>query len=151
MKTLHLRNLLLVIILLSSSSFIRVGQGATIPSGATLVVRMDHGISSDDRIGTTFSATLDQNVMLNGRAMLRAGTRASGTVTASRQNRQRSGPLTVTLATLSQNGRTLPIRTDAVQPRGRTARELRNGTPVGRTIVAVGTRVTFRLAQPLHL
>jgi len=121
----------------------------TIPAGATLVVRTHHAVFSQDRIGTSFTASLEHDVTVNGKAVLRAGTQLAGMVTASRPNR-RSRPLTLGLTALWISGRAFPIKTDGVEPRVRSAGPV-HGVEGTSSVVAVGTKLTFHLAQPLQL
>jgi hypothetical protein len=129
--------------------------GATIPAGTTLLVRTIDRISSHDRVGRTFSAQLDQNVAVKGSALLKAGTKVFGKIEASRANPHRSAPLTLSLTQLSNNGRMISIKTDSFQPEskatiGRQA-QIRGGFSVGSSILAPGTKMEFRLAQPVNL
>ena len=128
---------------------------ATIPAGAPLVVRTAGGISSHATPGRTFTAKLDQDVVINGDVVLRAGTFVSGIIESSRGSRSTtsSEPLTLDLTAVSLNGRMVPIKTTAgVQPlnRAKTTRQSRGSFTVGEKIFPAGTRLEFRLAQPIH-
>jgi hypothetical protein len=50
---------------------------ATIPAGTTLLVRTNQTISSNDPVGKTFSAQLANDVVVAGKVVLRAGTKAA--------------------------------------------------------------------------
>jgi hypothetical protein len=78
---------------------------ATIPTGTKLIVRTVDNISSHDRVGRTFTAQLDHDVTVNGKAVLRAGTRAFGKVESSQVNPRKFSPLIVNLTGISVNGR----------------------------------------------
>ncbi|MFZ3376651.1 MAG: hypothetical protein WA183_13960 [Chthoniobacterales bacterium] len=129
--------------------------GATIPAGTTLVVRTVVRISSHDRVGRTFNAQLDQDVTVKSSALLKAGTKVSGKIEASRANSRKSAPLTLSLTQVSNNGRMISIKTDSFQPESKstTARQaqMRGGFSVGSSTVAPGTKMEFRLAQPVNL
>jgi hypothetical protein len=128
---------------------------ATIPAGTPLVVRTAGAISSHATPGRSFSAKLDQDVVINGNVVLRAGTRFSGIIASSRGSRSTtsSKPLTLNLTAVSARGRMVPIKTTgSVQPKAaKTTRQSRGGFSFGESIFPVGTRLEFRLAQPLHL
>ena len=128
---------------------------ATIPAGTPLVVRTTGAISSHATPGRSFSAKLDQDVVINGNVVLRAGTQFSGTIQTSRGSRSTtsSKPLTLNLTAVSARGRMVPIKTTgSVQPKAaKTTRQSRGGFSFGESIFPVGTRLEFRLAQPLHL
>ena len=147
---------LLVLILICAGAATQSSLlAATIPAGTPLIVRTAGGISSHATPGRTFTAKLDQDVVINGDVVLRAGTLVSGIIESSRGSRSTtsSEPLTLDLTAVSSNGRIVPIKTTAgVQPlnRVKTTRQSRGGFTVGEKIFPAGTRLEFRLAQPLH-
>ncbi len=51
-------------------------NAATIPAGTTITVRTLSSISSTDRVGRTFGAQVDQDVVVNGKVLVKAGTKA---------------------------------------------------------------------------
>ena len=129
-------------------------SAATVPAGTTLVVRTTDAISSHDRVGKTFTAQLDQDVVVQGKVALPAGTKVFGRVETSRGNQRSSNPLTVNLTSISIGGRTIPIKTDGafqLEAKPKTARQAATGVSVGPFRVAPGTKMQFRLAQPLNL
>jgi hypothetical protein len=130
-------------------------SAATVPPGTTLVVRTMDVISSHEKVGRTFTAQLDQDIVVKGKVLLPAGTKVLGRVEASRANaRTTSSPLTLNLTGVSSNGRTVPIKTvSGVQPKikAKTAQQSRAGVSVGASTVPAGTKIEFRLAQPLNL
>jgi hypothetical protein len=141
---------------IASCAWIATSFAATIPAGATLVVRTTDAISSHEKVGKTFTAQLDQDVTVNGKAVLRAGTKVFGKIEASRANRRQSAPLTLNLTGVSVNGRTVPIKTtEGFEPedtsKPRTTRGARTGVSAGSFTVPSGTKMQFRLAQPLNL
>ena len=117
--------------------------------------RQTGAISSHATPGRTFTAKLDQDVVINGNAALRAGTQFSGIIASSRGSRSTtsSQPLTLNLTAVAANGRMVPIKTTGgVQPHAaKTTRQSRGGFSYGESIFPAGTRLEFRLAQPLHL
>src|SRR5260370_28580727 len=112
-------------------------------------------ISSHERVGRTFTAQLDQDIVVKGKVLLPAGTKVLGTVEASRANSHTStSPLTLNLTGVSSNGRTVPIKTvSAVQPqdKAKTARQSRAGVSLGTSTFPSGTKMEFRLAEPLNM
>jgi len=129
-------------------------SAATVPAGTTLVVRTGATISARDRVGRTFVTQLDQNVAVQGKTLLSAGTKALGKVETSQADSRRPDPLSVNLTSISIGGQTVPIKTDGafqLEAKPRTARQMRHGVSVGSFTVPSGTKMQFRLAQPLNL
>jgi hypothetical protein len=125
---------------------------ATIPAGTTLVVRTLETIHSNDRVGRTFTARLDQDVAVNGKAVLRAGTKVRGRIEVSQRNPHDSRPLTLNLTDVSVNGQTIPIKTvSGFQVKNKAIGARPGGISVGPFITPHGTRMEFRLAQPLDV
>jgi hypothetical protein len=144
------------LVLLAISSVWFVAQSAfaaTIPAGTTLVVRTTGPISSHEKVGNTFTAQLDQNVTVKGKVLLAAGTKVLGTIEASRANaRSTSSSLTLNLTGVSTEGRMVAIKTvSGVQPQipHTTARQSRTGVSAGKSTVPAGTKLEFKLAQPV--
>jgi hypothetical protein len=143
-----------VLTAIASYAWIASSLAATIPAGTTLVVRTLNSIHSTDRVGRTFTAQLDQDVAANGKAMLRAGTKLFGKIEASQANPRNSQPLMLNLTGISVNGRTIPIKTvsgfqlENVAKRG-SARA--RGMSVGPFVAPHGTKMEFRLAQPVNI
>ncbi|HWM23698.1 MAG TPA: hypothetical protein VNP98_02665 [Chthoniobacterales bacterium] len=65
---------------ISAASF---SGAATIPAGTPLVARILEPISSHERVGTPFKAELEQDVVIKGKVVLRAGTPVTGVVETS--------------------------------------------------------------------
>ncbi len=122
---------------------------ATIPAGTTLSVSTASSISSQDPVGRTFAAQLDQDVAVKGNVLLKAGTKAFGKIKSSRANPRKSEPLTLELTSISVNGRNVAVRTHSVQPGSppRTGRQARYGFTAGTLTVTPGTKMQFQLAQ----
>ena len=147
---------LLVLILVGAGAATQASLfAATVPAGTPLIIRTANGISSHATPGRTFTAKLDQDVVTNGNVLLRAGTRFSGIIASSRGSRSTtsSQPLTLNLTGVAANGRMVPIKTTGgMQPQAaKTTRQSRGGFSYGESIFPAGTRLEFRLAQPLHL
>src|SRR5438552_11492461 len=101
-----------IVTAIASCVWIAASFAATVPAGTTLVVRTLNTIQSTDRVGRTFTAQLDQDVAVNGKLVLRAGTKFDGKIESSKANSFRSGPLVLNLTDVFVNGRTVPIITD---------------------------------------
>jgi len=128
--------------------------GATVPAGATLVVRTNGAISSHANPGNNFSGTLDQTVLSKGSVLLRAGTPVSGVITTSRGSRSttRSEPLTLNLTAVSVDGRAVSIRTKSLEPHlAKATRSARGSFTFGESVLPAGTRLEFHLSQPVNL
>jgi len=128
-------------------------NAATIPAGTTLTVRTVSLVSSKDAVGKIFEAKIDQDVSINGKVLLKAGTKAFGRVQASRANPRKSEPLTLDLTSISVNGRNVPIKTNSFQPGSspRTGRQAQFGHTAGTLLVSPGTKMQFQLVQPVTL
>jgi hypothetical protein len=127
-------------------------SAATVPAGTALVVQTLNAVSSTDAPGTRFAAALANNVTVNGKVVLKAGTKLSGKIETSRRTASSSQKLTVNLTEVQAGGRAVPIKTTG-------ARELSNdfktkrgvGVSRGAYTVPTGARLEFQLAQPLSL
>ena len=128
-------------------------NAATIPAGTTLTVSTVSLITSQDAVGSSFEAKLAQNVSVKGSVLLKAGTKAFGKVRSSRRNPRKSEPLSVELASVSVNGRNVPVKTNNVEPHGppQTARQAHYGHTAGTTVVNPKTLLRFQLLQPVTL
>ena len=144
----------LFLALFSASVAAATSFGATVPAGTPIVVRTNAAISSHATPGQHFTGVLDQNLAANGGVVLKAGTHVSGIIQASRGSRSTtsSSPLTLALTAVAANGRMVPIKTASVEPQGaKTTRSSRGSFSFGENLFPAGTRLEFRLAQPLHL
>src|SRR5437763_16632286 len=95
---------LLVWILVGGSALTQSSLlAATVPAGTPIIVRTAGAISSHATPGRTFTARLDQDIAINGNRLLRAGTRVSGIIQASRGSRSTtsSQPLTLNLTAVA--------------------------------------------------
>jgi len=124
-------------------------NAATIPAGTTLAVRTTSSISSQDPVGRTFAAQLNQDVAVKGKVVVKAGTKAFGKIHSSRANPRKSEPLTLEVTSISVNGRNVAVKTNSVQPGSspRTARQARYGHTAGTLLVSPGTKMQFQLAH----
>jgi hypothetical protein len=143
-----------ILIAIASCVWISSSFAATIPAGTTLIVRTLNTIHSNDRVGRTFNAQLDQDVAVNGKTVLRAGTKVSGKIEASQANPRNSKPLTLNITSLSIAGRSVPVKTAGgfvLENKAKVGRAKLAGVSVGPFVAPHGTKMEFRLAQPLNL
>ena len=145
-----IRNKFVAVITITCACFmVSSVNAATIPAGTTLAVRTTSSISSQDPVGRTFAAQLNQDVAVKGKVVVKAGTKAFGKIKSSRANPRKSEPLTLELTSISVNGRNVAVRTNSVQPGSppRTAKQARHGFTAGTLVVSPGTKMQFQLAQ----
>ena len=128
-------------------------NAATIPAGTTITVRTLSSISSTDRVGRTFGAQIDQDVAVNGKALLKAGTKAILRIQSSQAIRRASKPLTLNLASISVNGRDLAVKTNSFEPGSpKTVHGKRAGQiSVGPFVVQHGSKMQFQLTEAVTL
>jgi hypothetical protein len=124
-------------------------QAATVPAGTPIVVQTNAPISTHATPGNHFTATLEQSV-----GGIRGGAHCQGIIRTSRGSRSTTStsPLTLVLTAISTNGRMIKIKTDSVQPQGAHTTSTRRGSfSFGEDVFPAGTRLEFRLTQPVNL
>jgi hypothetical protein len=128
-------------------------SAATIPAGTTLMVSTVSLITSKDVVGRSFEAKLAQDVSINGKVLLKAGSKAFGKIASSRYNPRKNEPLTVELTSVSVNDHKVAVKTNAFQPGSSpvTARQARYGHTAGTLTINPGTKMQFQLLQPVTL
>ena len=128
-------------------------NAATIPAGTTLSVSAVSSFSSKTAVGRSFEGKLAQDVSVNGRVLLKAGSKAFGKIASSRSNPRKNDPLTVELTAVSVNGRNVAVKTNAFQPGhpAMTGRQSRHGFTAGTLVITPGTLMQFQLLQPVTL
>jgi hypothetical protein len=112
----------------------------TIPAGTVLAVRMVDGVSSKDKQGKKFSATLDSDLSVNGAVVLQAGTKFYGTVQSSQQARRYTGQseLKLQLTQLTAGSTSVPIMTGNYASSGaRSGGKVARGAAAGAAIGAI--------------
>jgi hypothetical protein len=128
-------------------------HAATIPAGTTVTVSTVSQFSSKTVVGRSFEAKLAQDVSVNGRVLLKAGSKAFGKIASSRYNPRKNDPLTAELTSVSVNGRNVAVKTNAFQP-GQgpvTGRQARYGHTGGTLLINPGTLMQFQLLQSVTL
>ena len=128
-------------------------NAATLPAGTTITVSAVSSFSSKTAVGRSFEGKLAQDVSVNGRVVLRAGSKAFGKIASSRRDPRRNNPLTVELTSISVNGRNVSVKTNAFQPGHptTTGRQARYGFTAGTLVITPGTLMQFQLLQPVTL
>jgi len=131
----------------SAASF---SMAATIPAGTILMARTAEPVSSHERVGAPFKAELEQDVVVKGKILLRAGTPVIGVVDGSLRPPS-SGALRLNLKAISVNGRSVPVHTTGAYRLDRF--KTKRGVSVsGRDWnFPYRTRIAFQLAQPINL
>ena len=121
----------------------------TIPAGTTLMVKTLNTISTKDAVGKQFAAQLDQDIVVKGTVVARAGTKLIGKVETS--TKVGSSPLTLNLTAIAVQGRTIPIKTTGAYKPESTARGRRRQVTSRDFILPVGAKMQFQLAQPVTI
>ena len=86
----------------------------TIPAGTPFHVRLNEGVSaSKSEPGTTFSASLADPVVVNGKTVLPQGARVVGRVVDARESGRVKGraTLSLVLTSVERNGKSVPVET----------------------------------------
>ena len=128
-------------------------KAAAIPAGTTFSVSAVSAFSSKTVPGRSFEGKLAQDVSVNGRVVLKAGTKVFGKIATSRSDPRKNNPLTVELTSISMNGRNVAVKTNRFQPGHPTftGRQAQYGHTVGTTVVSPGMLMQFQLLQAVTL
>jgi hypothetical protein len=128
-------------------------NAATLPAGTTITVSTVSAFSSKTVVGRSFEGKLAQDVSVNGRVLLKAGSKVFGKIASSRYNPRKNDPLTVELTSVSVNGRNVAVKTNAFQPGSPpvTGRQAQYGHTAGTLVITPGTLMQFQLLQPVTL
>lgn len=143
-----------------------------LPEGTPIPIRLQNPLSSaSSHAGDTFSATIDEPVVIDGQTLLARGTPATGRVleakpsASSRGSSLEPGYLRIVLVSLKIGGRPVMIETSSIFVKG-GSREERNpvtGKPSGAgqedkdrnkdkdIVFGIDRRLNFRLAQTVDL
>ncbi len=124
----------------------------TLPAGTLLSVRLNEAISTDGLgQGSTFTARLDEPILVDGRTVLAPGANVVGRVESAQASSasDRRGYLCMTLNSIEVGGRDLSLSTSTLFAKGTTAERLRRDKLAVR--LEQGRHLTFRLTEPLSL
>ena len=145
-----MKNLLVCLVVIGAGiSAASITSAATLPAGTPILVQTNAPISTHATPGNHFTATVTQD--LDG---VPRGAQCRGTIQASRGSRSTtsSSPLTLVLSSISANGHTVKIKTSSVMPQGAHTTSTRRGSfSFGEDVFPAGTRLEFRLSQPVNL
>lgn len=88
-----------------------------IPAGAAIYVRLQQPLSSSTaQTGQSFSAVLDEPLMVDNQPLVPQGAAVTGKVVTARESGRlhNAGYLRITLSSITLNGKTLPLETNSV-------------------------------------
>jgi hypothetical protein len=134
-----------------------------LPEGTPIPIRLQSPLSSGSaNAGDTFSATIDEAVVIDGQTLLPRGTSATGRVLeakpaasgrgssagGSQGDPGEAGYLRIVLVSVNVGGRTVTIETSSIFAKGGSHDE-RN--PARNIVFGVDRRLNFRLAQTVDL
>jgi hypothetical protein len=140
----------------ASISVLAVGSsfGAMVPAGTALAVRTLRPFTSIDTPGRPVPMELANDVVIGKKVILAAGTKINGEVVTSKRMQMSKQTLMVDITGAQVHGRTVAIKTTgAVNPGNPFARTTRRGVAVSTYSyqIPAGTKLQFRLAQPLEI
>ena len=98
-------------------------QPVSIPAGTPISIRLQQSVSSASaRAGDHFDATLDQALVVNGKTIAPRGVPVVGRVVQARHSGRLHNPgyLRLTLASISMEGKSVPVLTSSVAVQGRS-------------------------------
>jgi len=143
-----------------------------LPEGTPIPIRLQSALSSaSSHAGDTFSATIDEPVVIDGQTLVARGTSATGRVLevkpaarsrgGSRESALEPGYLRIVLVSLNAGGKAVMIETSSIFAKG-GSREERNSPPGAASgasqkdrdkdiVFGVDRRLNFRLAQTVDL
>jgi hypothetical protein len=105
----------------------------SIPAGTPIYIRLQSSLSSKSaRPGDAFEAVIDEPIVLNGETIVPRGAQATGRVVEAKPSGRlhASGYLRLTLASITVNGRAVPVETSSVFAKG-GAHKKRNLAMIG--------------------
>jgi hypothetical protein len=122
-----------------------------LPAGTLLTVQLKSAApGADASSGGTFTATLDQAVLIDGKPLFPRGAAVEGRVESagSSQMKRGRGYLRLTLSSVDFNGRGIPLQTSSLFIKN-NAGNANGGEPI--LELGGGRRLTFRLTQPCSI
>jgi hypothetical protein len=124
-----------------------------LPSGTLLSVHLNAAISSGDRAqDLSFTASLDDPIVIDGRTVVARGANVNGRVESAQSSAQSDGRgyLCLTLDSIEVGGRDLPVSTATLFAKGLTQEHSGRVKKLS-VLVEQGRHLTFRLTSPLSL
>ena len=126
----------------------REKKAVTVPAGTVMMVKTGEKVSSSDKAGRNFSATLEANLLAGDDVVAKAGTQVYGQVVGSKKVGRgivvQHSDLVLTLTQINIEGTLYPIQTGSFS-------ENSTGVILKRSSVVVpaGSILQFSLAQPV--
>ena len=123
-------------------------KAITVPAGTVMMVKTGEQVSSSDKAGRNFSATLEANLLAGDDVVAKAGTQVYGQVVGSKKVGRgivvQHSDLVLTLSQINIEGTLYPIQTGSFS-------EKSTGVILKRSSVVVpaGSILQFSLAQPV--
>ena len=119
-----------------------VPENITVPAGTVVNVRLQNSVSSATaNAGQSFDATLDEALVVNGKTVAPRGASVTGRVVEAKSSGRLhdSGYLRLTLASITLNGKAVPVETSSLFAKGanhnkRNAAFIGGGTGAGALI-----------------
>jgi hypothetical protein len=125
-----------------------------LPSGTLLSVHLNEAVSSNGNgQDSSFTASLDEPIVIDGRTAVARGANVIGRVESTQSSTQSDGRgyLCLTLDSIEVGGRDLPVSTSTLFAKG-TTQEHSGHRDKGLSVrVEQGRHLTFRLSSPLSL
>lgn len=129
-------------------------RSQNLPSGTLLSVHLNEAISDEDHgHDSSFTASLDEPIVIDGRTVVASGANVFGRVDSAQSSSQADGRgyLCLTLDSIEVGGRDLPLSTSTLFARA-TNQEYSGRHDKGSSVrVEQGRHLTFRLTAPLSL
>lgn len=127
------------------------GDAGDLPAGTLLTVQLRNAtLGMDAASGGTFTAIIDQAVLVEGKTLLPRGIRVAGRVESageSQVNRDRAY-LRLTLSTVDLDGHEIPVQASSLFVKNHAAD---SRTTPGSLDLGSGRRLTFRLTEPCSI
>jgi hypothetical protein len=111
-----------------------------IPAGTAVTIRLQSSVSSATaHSGDTFEAVLDEPVSVGGQTVAPRGAAVTGKVVAARASGRLQDPgfLELTLASISVNGKSVPVQSSSISVKGKSHQN-RNWASIGGGAAAGG-------------
>lgn len=96
---------------------------AEIPAGTPITIRLQSALSSESsQSGDSFEAVLEEPIVIRGQTVVPRGASVTGRIVAAKPSGRLEDPgyLRLTLATISLNGKSLPVQTSSIFAKGRS-------------------------------
>lgn len=126
----------------------------TLPSGTLLSVHLNESISAEDRgEDSSFTASLDEPIVIDGRTVVARGANVTGRVDSAQSSSRSDGRgyLCLTLDAIEVGGRDLSVSTSPLFAKGTSTVRLSQNEKGLVVRVEQGRHLTFQLTAPLSL